>query len=119
MLNKTPTFSIPAELPAILSGQSISKSARYRTVRQRARTAASWVVGGTYVRPTTKLAASVFQCSAALVAEEVAKIQNKKPPVTPVDSIWTAMGGAERDAFVRRHLPDIWVAVEHATATDD
>lgn len=76
---------------------------------------------GKILQPTTKLAATAFQVSVALVAEEIAKIKDTEAvhgikPMTAVDALWRAMTSVERAAFVARHEASIWSALDHATA---
>jgi hypothetical protein len=84
---------------AVLHGQSIAK--RHRTPRQSARLAAKWVRGGVVVQPTVVMAARVFQVSAQLVAQEVAKVKTAKPTAgNPLVAAWDNATESERLVFV-------------------
>ena len=85
MLDKTAFIIPPERREAVVTGQSVAKSARHKTPRQKARKAAEWVTGGMILEPTVKLAAEAFQVSVALVAQEVTKL----PLPTPIiDRVW-------------------------------
>jgi hypothetical protein len=120
MLQRTPftTLEPPVQAVQIRTGQSISKSARYRTPRQRAREAAEWVTGGKVVQPSTKLAASVFQVSAQLVAEEVIKMGGVEilDIKSLADRLWKTMSQTERADFLETHQTSIWAVLDRITA---
>jgi hypothetical protein len=115
MLQRSPfSTSNFSKQASVLTGQSIAKSAHHRTPRQRAKPAAAWVKGGVYIQPTVALAARVFQCSAKLVAEELAKLKTTRP--TPAPDAWQAMDITTKHEFVRKHLAEIWTVIETITA---
>ena len=103
----------------VISGQAIAKSKWYP--RERARFAARWKLGAVQVDPTIKLAADVFNVSVPYVVEAIGDLKASTPdgtvdhPTTLLDSIWDDLCGFERDAFVSRHLIEVWDAVERTT----
>jgi len=113
MLDLSAFSTTVSQREAVISGQSIAKSARHKSQRQKAHEAARWVTGGVLLAPTTKLAATAFQVSVALVSQEIAKL----PPAPPlIDRLWGSMSPSERNDFVGRNLDSVWRALERATS---
>ena len=102
----------------IISGQAIARS-KWEP-RERAWYAAKWKLGKVRVDPTLKLAADVFGVSLPYVVEAVDALKAQPgnvAPTMPINSIWANSSAAERDAFVRSHLIEVWDTVEYVTAT--
>jgi hypothetical protein len=120
MLDKTHYPPPVATSTCTVSGQTIAKSDC--GPRRRADLAARWRLGLIEIEPTIKLAATVFGVSLPLVNEAIGNIEasgtelNGTAAIPPIDPIWASMSNEERDAFVDRHMPTIWDAIERVTA---
>jgi hypothetical protein len=97
----------------VIGGQSLAKTRR--TPRQSAELAADWYLGFLQVEPTIKMTSSVCGCSVQLTHEAIADRNGLKAPA-PIDMVWFRMSAAERIAFVRGRLTQIWDIVETITA---
>jgi hypothetical protein len=98
---------------AVITGQSLAK--RPRTVRERAKIGAQWVTGGVHLQPTVVMAADVCECSVAIVADEIRKIEATNGVKPYVDTLWATLDHNQRIAFVERHQDEVWAALEFIT----
>lgn len=117
MLDRTTNYSAVPVAPSTrtIHGQAIAKSAW--GPHMRADLAPKWKLGLVQVDPTVKLAATVFAVSVPLVDQAIADLKVHGVTATPpIDSIWSDLTDGERDAFVRRHLLQVWVVVNRVTA---
>jgi hypothetical protein len=97
-----------------LSGQCIAKSRR--GPRELAVLAVLWLRGGlTITRPTVKMASAVFGVSIPLIREMAGEMAiHGTTPRESIDAYWTSMTLAERAAFFRGRVDEVWQALELA-----
>jgi hypothetical protein len=113
--NSTGLGDRQAETGEFITGQSLAKR-KSRTARDRAKIAARWLTGGIYVRPTVKMVSQACQVSIQLVIEETTKIEAAGGAKPIADTIWSVMSVEERIEFVKRHVGEIWFAIDVITS---
>jgi hypothetical protein len=116
MLDKTSsTTALPPAQTTLVIGQSIARR-HYPNARARAHEAAVLICTGGLIKPTVHMLASAYQCSEALIWQEVAKLgDGGAVPVSPLAALWAAATLPERDEFVREYLEGVWASVERVT----
>ena len=114
LLHRLPAAHQATPKVRIISGQATAKS-KWEP-RERAGYAARWKLGEVQVDPTLRLAATVFDVSIPLIVEAIDDLKAAAPTTPTINSIWATLSGAERDAFVRRRLLEVWDAVDRTTA---
>jgi hypothetical protein len=70
----------------------------------------------TITRPTAKQAANLVGACEASIREARRKFEATTIPSSPIETLWAGMSAAERDGFVREHLPEMWTVFDRVTA---
>jgi hypothetical protein len=109
----------------VVTGQAIAKS--HWAPWRRARLAAGWKLDLVRVEPTTKLASQVFNVSVPLVNAAIKELEpavtngRSKANGTPATTVellehhWQQSSDAERYAFVRGRLAELWDRIDRLT----
>jgi ABC-type lipopolysaccharide export system ATPase subunit len=91
--------------------------ARHLPTRARADLAARWLTETMSVKRTWSVAEHIFRVHAPTIKTALDRLEATTVAEPPINHVWAAAKPADKVAFVKTNLPEIWRLVDQVTAT--